>query len=197
MKRSALLWLLTACLLLIHAPVAQAQSLFASLTGVVSDPSGAVVANATVRLINEQSGSARETITNTEGYYSFVSVAVGDFKYKLVVEAEGFSTYQAPGMSILGGEKRNVNVELQVGIASQTVEVTDVSTAIVPVDSGENLQPLTTKELQNFVQVGSNAAEFIKIMPGFAIRTARRTRRTTPARPSASTPTATPAARAR
>ena len=159
-----------ALLLTMSASQLQAQSLFASLTGVVSDPSGAVVANATVRLINEQSGSARETVTNANGYYSFASVAVGDFKYKLVVEAQGFSTYQAPGMIILGGEKRNVNVELQVGSSSQTVEVTDVSTAIVPVDSGEKSQTLTTTELQNFTKVSSNAAEFIKIMPGFAVQ---------------------------
>ena len=39
----------------------------------------------------------------------------------------------------------------------------------MPVDSGENSTDLTTKELQNFVQLGSNAAEFIKIMPGFGI----------------------------
>ena len=38
-----------------------------------------------------------------------------------------------------------------------------------PVDSGEKSSTLTTKELQNFVQMGSNAAEFIKIMPGFGI----------------------------
>ena len=55
-----------------------AQSLFATLTGVVSDPSGAVVPSATVKLINEQSNSTRDTVTNAEGYYTFASVAVGE-----------------------------------------------------------------------------------------------------------------------
>jgi hypothetical protein len=158
-------------LALLTIPVAQlrAQSLFATLTGVVSDPSGAVVPNAKVKLINEQSGSARETVSNAEGYYSFASVAVGNFTYKLVVEATGFATYQATNLTLLGGEKRNVNVELKVGTTAQTIEVTGVATAVVPVDSGEKSQTLTSRELTSYVQVGSNAAEFIKIMPGFGI----------------------------
>ena len=41
---------------------------------------------------------------------------------------------------------------------------------MAPVDSGEKSDLITTKELQNFVSVGSNAAEFIKIMPGFGIQ---------------------------
>jgi hypothetical protein len=148
----------------------KAQSLFATVTGVVSDPSGAVVPGATVKLINERSGDTRDTITNAEGYFSFASVAVGDFTYKLVVEASGFATYQAPGLTILGGVTRAINVTLTVGAASQTVEVTGVVSTITPVDSGEVSQTLTTKQLQTYVQVSSNAAEFIKIMPGFAIQ---------------------------
>lgn len=147
-----------------------AQSLVATLTGVVSDPSGAVVPDATVKLINEQSGSTRVTVTNADGYYSFSAVSVGNFTYKLTVDAKGFASYVAPGLAILGGQQRNVNVTLTVGKATQTVEVRGAASAIVPVDSGEKSVTLTTKELQNFVQIGSNAAEYLKIMPGFAIQ---------------------------
>lgn len=157
-------------LLILTVASLPAQSIFATLTGVASDPSGAVVPQARVRLTNEQSGDARETVTNAEGYYTFASIAVGNFTYKLTVEAKGFVTFDAPGVSLLGGEKRNVNVTLKVGNTSETVEVTGVADSIVPVDSGEKSETLTTKELQNYVSVGSNAAEFIKIMPGFGIQ---------------------------
>ena len=50
------------------------------------------------------------------------------------------------------------------------MEVTGAADAITPVDSGEKSDTLTTKELKNYVQVGSNAAEYIKIMPGFGIQ---------------------------
>src|SRR5690348_8023792 len=148
----------------------QAQSIFATLTGVVADPAQAVVPDATVRLKNEQSGSLRETTTNSEGYFTFASVAVGNFTYELSVESKGFVTYKATGITLNGGEKRNINVGLTVGSTSEFVEVTGTATTIVPVDSGEKSSTLTTKELQNFVQVGSNAASFIGIMPGFAVQ---------------------------
>ncbi|MGH9407267.1 MAG: carboxypeptidase regulatory-like domain-containing protein [Terriglobia bacterium] len=152
------------------APQVGAQSLFATLTGVVSDPSGAVVSGATVKLVNEASNSERVTVTDSAGYYTFAAVSVGNFTYKLTVEKQGFQTYQATGLTILGGQKRNVNVTLTLGSTTQTVQVTGVASSIVPVDSGEKSETLTSKELQNFVQVGSDAAEYLKIMPGFAIQ---------------------------
>src|SRR5579863_3903164 len=147
-----------------------AQSLFATLTGVVSDPSGAVVPNATVRLKNEASGSLRDTVTNSDGYFTFASISVGDFTYELTVEAKGFTSYKAAGIALGGGEKRNVNPVLKVGETTETVEVTSSAEMITTVDSGEKSTTITTKELQNYAVVGSNAAEFIKIMPGFGIQ---------------------------
>src|SRR5205807_125747 len=145
-----------------------AQSIYATLTGVVSDPSQAQVAHATVKLRDQQSGSLRDTVTNNEGYYTFASVPVGT--YELTVEAAGFNTYKGGGIALGGGEKRNLNVTLILGTTATTVDVTTTADVLVPVDSGEKSTKLTTKELQNFVEVGSNAAEFIKIMPGFGIQ---------------------------
>jgi len=147
-----------------------AQSIYATLTGIVSDPSQAVVPDAQVKLRNEASGSERETIANHEGYFTFSSVPVGDYTYELTVTAKGFLTYKASGITLNGAEKRNINVTLRVGSTSETVEVTGVADQLVPVDSGEKSALLTTKELDNYVSVGSNAAEFIKIMPGFGIQ---------------------------
>src|ERR1044072_385009 len=90
----------------------RAQSIYATLTGVVTDPAQAVVPNATVKLKNEQSGSLRETATNSEVLFTVASVVVGNFTYELTVEAKGFSTYKASGIAVSGGEKRNMNVGL-------------------------------------------------------------------------------------
>ena len=156
------------CVLL--AGTLAAQSISATLTGVVSDPSGAVVPNATVKLRNEASGSERLTKTNSEGYYTFASVTVGNYAYELIVEAAGFQVTKAGGIALSGAEKRNVNITLTVGSNTQTVEVVGVATSIVPVDSGEKSSTLTSKELSNYITVGSNAANFIAIMPGFGIQ---------------------------
>lgn len=151
-------------------PAVTAQSMFATLTGVVSDQQQAVVPGATVRLKQEQSGSLRDSTTNGEGYYTFASVSIGDFTYELTVEAKGFVTYRATGIVLTNGEKRNINVTLKIGATSETVEVTGAATSIVPVDSGEKSATLSSKELDNYLTTqGSNAVAAIGIMPGFAI----------------------------
>jgi Carboxypeptidase regulatory-like domain len=157
-----------AAAILLSTSVLWAQAIFATLTGVVTDPSGAVVANANVKLRDAGSGSERATVTDGQGYYSLPSVPVGN--YVLTVESPGFQGYRATDIAMGGGEKRNVNVSLTVGSTNQTVEVTGAADVVAPVDSGTKSSQLTTKELENYIQVGSNASEYIKIMPGFAVQ---------------------------
>ena len=71
---------------------AQAQGIFATLTGVVSDPAGAVLTGSKVTLRDAASGSSRQTTTNGEGYFTFASVPVGT--YTLTAEAAGFEALQ-------------------------------------------------------------------------------------------------------
>jgi hypothetical protein len=167
--RSVALALVLFSSLLVIPETLTAQSLFATLTGIVSDPSGAVIPGATVTLREEKSNSLRTSVTDSSGYFTFASVSVGDFTYELTVEAKGFQIDKLPGIVLLGGENRNVNVSMQVGNTNQTITIEGTADQIVPVDSGEKSVTFTEKELQNFVQVGSNAAEYIKIAPGFGI----------------------------
>ncbi|MGA3201641.1 MAG: carboxypeptidase-like regulatory domain-containing protein [Bryobacteraceae bacterium] len=143
------------------------QSIFSTITGVVADPAGAVVPGAKVVLRNAQSGSARDTVTNSDGYYTFASVPAGT--YDLVVENKGFETHKVNGMEIAGGEKMNVNVNLKLATTVDAVEVVSAADLVVPVDNGQKTNVIDSKQLENFIIVGSNAAEFIKIMPGFGI----------------------------
>src|SRR3954468_4860681 len=143
------------------------QGIFGTLTGVVTDPSQSVVPGAKITLTDTASGSTRDTVTNAEGYYSFASVPVG--LYSLSVAAANFESYKAQDIRLGGGERRNLNVTLKVGSTSETVEVNAEMSSIATLDSGEKSFALTTKELENFAQVGSNAAEYIKIVPGFGI----------------------------
>ena len=151
----------------ICATSGRAQSIYATLTGLVADPSGAVVPSSKITLKNEGSGDIRRSVTNAEGFFSFSSVPVGT--YSLSVEAPGFVTQQVGNIALQGAERRNIDVNMQVGSTEQTVSVSATSDILVPVDSGEKSTTLTTKQLQDFSAVGRSAAEFIKIMPGFAI----------------------------
>ena len=108
--------------ILLCGSTAFAQGIFATLTGVVSDPSGGVVPNAKITLSDATSGSARNTTTNGEGYYTFASVPVGT--YNLAVDAPNFRQYKASDISLGGGERRNVNVTLQIGSAGKPYRLT-------------------------------------------------------------------------
>src|SRR5262249_48386704 len=83
----------------------QAQCIYGTLTGIVSDPSQAVVSGATVTFRDQQSGSQRDTTTNSDGYYSFSSVPPGT--YLLTVSAPGFDTFKQTSIALGGGDKLN------------------------------------------------------------------------------------------
>src|SRR6516165_3445105 len=111
MKRLGWLLSVIASLSLLAANLA-AQSIYGTLTGIVSDPSQAVVANAAIKLRDMQSGSQRDTLTNSDGYYTFVSVPPG--AYEITVSAPGFETQRQTGIAIRGGDKINVNVSIKL-----------------------------------------------------------------------------------
>src|ERR1035438_6096391 len=73
-----------------------AQGVYATLTGVISDPSQAVVINAKVTLKDAQSGSQRDGVSNNDGYFTFASVPVGT--YDLTIEAKGFTSSKISGI---------------------------------------------------------------------------------------------------
>lgn len=87
--------------------------LVSSLTGIVTDPTGAVVGNAAVTLINTSSGEERLTRSSAEGEYSFAQVASGS--YTLNVESPGFRKFQIVDVALTNAQERRLNAELQVG----------------------------------------------------------------------------------
>jgi hypothetical protein len=167
LRRTGLVCITLAAALLLAA-TGWSQAIFATLTGTVTDPTGAVIPGVTVTLRNASSGDARTTVTDSAGYYTFASVPVGT--YNLSVTQTGFQAFQESGIAMGGGEARSVNIPLQVGNTNQTVTVSGEADILTPVDSGERTMTLTTEQLQNYVQVGSNAAEYLKIQPGFGIQ---------------------------
>src|SRR5438046_9220626 len=105
--------LLCVSLFAFFASAAWAQGIFATLTGVVIDPSQSVVSGAKVTLRNIESGSARETVSNGEGFFTFASVAVGT--YSLTIEASGFKTHTDDAIRLGVGERRTAHIPLAFG----------------------------------------------------------------------------------
>src|SRR2546427_8122066 len=139
--RSVLLILLASVSLLLPAGNLYAQAQPGSLTGVVTDPSGASVAKAAARLINS-SGASIDTTTNRDGVYEFKNLAPGTYSLKAV--AKGFALFTKEDVQIVAGQLQQINISLTIQIEEQKVEVTDSSTT-VGVDPSNNAGAVVLK----------------------------------------------------
>jgi len=96
---------------------AQSRSTTASLTGTITDPSGAVVPKATVKITNPDNGTSREATTGATGDYSFALLLPGD--YILEASAPGFKTTKQTGIVLTPGDSLNLTVRLTIGTTEQ------------------------------------------------------------------------------
>src|SRR5215471_17690799 len=88
----------TLCVVLALTAGAGAQS-SASLRGVVTDPTGAVIPGASVTIKSDDTGTSRKTATDTQGEYSFLQIPPGT--YKLTTEKSGFATMTKSDIKLL------------------------------------------------------------------------------------------------
>jgi hypothetical protein len=102
-------------------PVGAQVGATAQISGLVSDPTGALVPNAKVAATHVDTGLVRRAVTGADGIYELPDLPVGS--YKLEVQAAGFETYVQTGILLEVSNKVTVNVTLQVGQVRQAVEV--------------------------------------------------------------------------
>jgi hypothetical protein len=118
---TALLALL-ALFLFLGATSTRAQSTGGRIRGTVTDPSGGAVTGAKLVLTNEANGTQREAQSGSNGEYIFLEVPVGT--YQLEINQQGFKKYLHKGLVVDLNEVLSLDVALQLGGASETVEVT-------------------------------------------------------------------------
>jgi len=136
--------LLNLVLLLLTFPGAgdlRAQTTAGALNGVVTDPSGGVVAKAAVRL-TDAGGASLDTTTNRDGFYEFKGLVPGTYTLKAV--AKGFAIVTQENVGILAGKTQQLNIGLVIQIEEEKVEVSDSSTR-VDVDPSNNAGTVVMK----------------------------------------------------
>ncbi len=152
MKR--LLRLAGAVLALSFALYGQTQG---TITGVVSDPSGAVVANAAVTVTNTATNTSRSTVTNSEGLYSFPSLLPGP--YEVRVEISGFRTATSK-LELQVQQTARVDITLQVGQTSESIEVS-ANAALLSTD---NATVGTVIEERRILELPLNGRNFLQLV---------------------------------
>lgn len=114
------------------------QAFTASLTGLVSDPAGAVVPDVTVKLRNAATAEERQTRTGEEGRYTFSQLLPG--VYELTAEAAGFKTFVQRNINLQASRSAALDITLQLGELTQRVEIAE---AAVQLDTQTANQSLT------------------------------------------------------
>ena len=155
---------LAACLLLLASPPRSlAQEFRATLTGQVTDASGAIVPKAKVKAVNNETGSTYTAETSDAGVYYIPYVVPG--KYTVSVTAPDFKTAVQDNVLLLAGKYFGQNFTLQVGAINEKVEVT-AEPPMIETANGSGGTILDERTLQNVPVSGRQVYNLISTTPG-------------------------------
>ncbi len=156
----------TLCLITLAAAPARSQVLYGSLVGSVTDPSGAGIVGATVRITDIRTNESRQTQTNSSGAYSFPSIATGI--YTVEARMNGFQTATQKDLVVQSATVVRADFALQLGGVNQTVEVTAAAAAL-QTDGADVRQEIGSKALQDVpLPPGRNFQNLLITVPGIS-----------------------------
>jgi len=139
-----------------------------TLTGTVTDDTGAVIRGGTVTMTQDATAVSRKTTTNEAGIYRFDSVDLGS--YTVMVQAQGFATTKKTGVNIEAARVSSVDFALKIGAASDTVTV-EASATEVALDSSEQTRGshFETRTIQTLPVSGLDPLTLAALIPGTAV----------------------------
>jgi hypothetical protein len=142
------------------------QTFRGTILGSVTDPSGAFVAGATVKVRNEATGLERTTTTSADGSYSVPELPIG--KYSVTVTQAGFQTFVAAGVSVDVAAERRVDAPLKTGSVSTRVEVSAEDLPMVETTTNDLGGVITADTVQDMPVNGRDYTKLIYLNPGVA-----------------------------
>jgi hypothetical protein len=155
---------LAAILLVVFASALHAQYR-ASIQGVVTDPEGAIIPGAKATLTNLETGKSQDATSSSEGIYNFG--ALPPSRFKLEVSKEGFKTKILDNVAIIAEQVNAINVELEVGTATETVTVNAEETPLIDTETAQISGTITGKEIETMPVFGRDIFQTVQLAPGF------------------------------
>jgi len=155
---AAVLCLSALCPASLHAQAASSTS----IAGVVTDSTGAVVAGASVKITDKATNTPRSIASNDTGRYFFANVVPGD--YEVAVSKTGFRTTKTIVTASIG-EPLTVDLKLELGSVSETVEVTASNAELQTLNATVG-NTVGGDTLQNLPSIQRDAATFVTLQPG-------------------------------
>jgi hypothetical protein len=156
-------WFRLPALLAVCAASSLAQFDTSVVLGTVRDQSSNAVPNATVRLLNVETGIEAQTSTGETGDYLFLNVKIG--RYKVSVEKTGFATQSADNVTVTVNARQRVDFELKVGQVTETVQVTEGVIA-VEADSSDRGLVVNRRQIVDLPLNGRNYSDLALLSTG-------------------------------
>ena len=156
-------WILGLLLTLLMPVLGWAQNFNGSISGMVTDPSAAVIPGAQLTLIALGTKAVAKTTTNEAGLYAFPNLVAG--AYELTISASSFRDYVQTGIVVLINQSVRQDVRLEVGISTQTVEVS-ANASPLDFENGEVKHGLTPETIAELPLLGQGG---IRAVGGFAV----------------------------
>src|SRR6266481_3240040 len=153
--------LLVVCMVMLSQPV-WAQSTYGTVTGSITDPSGAAIAGAQVTLTNLGTSEKRTQPTGSDGLYSFANLFAG--RYKVEVEMKGFKRVSHTDIVVEVQQTSRIDLTLQVGEVNQVVEVTG-ETPLIQSETSSLGQVIETREANELPLNGRNVYNLATLSP--------------------------------
>src|SRR6185437_6651344 len=150
-------------LTLAMAGVASAQAVTGTITGQVTDETGAAVPGATVEAANTGTGVSVTKTSNSDGAYSFVNLPVGI--YDVTASKTGFQTFKIVGIKLDAGAVYTSNVKLQVSTVSQTVTV-EANALQVQTANTQLGMVISGNDISNMPLINRNPLTLMQTEPG-------------------------------
>lgn len=144
--------------------VAQGQDITGDVVGAVADPAGSFVPNAKITITNVGTHESRETVTGPSGEYAFSLLQPGS--YMLSGAAGGFKEYRLSAFNLGAGDRLRLDITLQIGQSSETVEVAGDSVPALQTDSSTVQDVVSGKSVQDLPLNGRNFVNLVQITAG-------------------------------
>src|SRR5579884_2777496 len=162
-RRGSLALVTAAAWLFGSAISANAQQVFGSIIGTVTDPSGSAVANAKVTITDVSKNTSFEVTTNDSGQYSKGQL-IPD-QYTVSIEAPGFNKVVSNPLQVQVDQATQFNATMQVGNVQQQVEVT-AAAPLLQTDRADVAQTFTSQQISQLPSIGRNLQSFELLNPG-------------------------------
>lgn len=164
-NRFSLLLLLFSALILLPC-LCLAQAGRAELFGTIQDPTSLPVPNAKIAAEDQATMSRYEAATDERGQYHILGLPAGN--YVLTVEQPGFRGYRQTGVTLRLGDKISLDVKLEIGQPSQSVNIT-AAAPLLQTASGEVSENVEEKKIVNLPLDGRNFIPLVTLSPGVAL----------------------------